>query len=148
MTDSPNWIVWLLVGLAISPMVIPVYRRYQVVRLRLTAARVRGLMNTVPARLPLKRSLYLSPRGMTALHLEGRGNSRVRFSFVISTLIAILLLTILTGIVYDRIVIETFNPPYYSIWVRPGGARHHVEFIISPWLNFLMTVDGEVVCRI
>src|SRR5690349_6496428 len=31
--------------------------------------------------------------------------------------------------------------------MRPGGAWHHVEFIISPWLNFLITVDGEVVCR-
>jgi hypothetical protein len=32
--------------------------------------------------------------------------------------------------------------------VRPGAGRHHVEFIISPWSNFLMMVDGEVVCRI
>jgi hypothetical protein len=147
MTESPNWIVWLLVGLAILPMAIPVYRRYQVVRLRLTAPRVRGLMNIVPARLPFSRSLYLTPKGMTALHPERSGKSRIRFGLITSTLIAFPLLTVLTGIVYHRIAIETFNPPYFSILVRPGGAWHHVEFIISPWLNFLITVDGEVVCR-
>jgi hypothetical protein len=85
---------------------------------------------------------------MTALHLERRAISRMWFVWIIQLLIAIPLLMVLTGVVYDRIVIETFNPPYYSIWVKPGAARHHVEFIISPWLNFLMTVDGEVVYRI
>jgi hypothetical protein len=113
MTESPNWIVWLLVGLAILPMAIPVYRRYQVVRLRLTAPRVRGLMNIVPARLPFSRSLYLTPKGMTALHPERSGKSRIRFGLITSTLIAFPLLTVLTGIVYHRIAIETFNPPYF-----------------------------------
>jgi hypothetical protein len=144
-----NWMVWLLIGLAVFPMLIPVQRRYHVVRLRLTAAA--WVWNAVPARLSFKKksSPYLpTPRSMTALHLERRGISRIWFVLAIQLLIAIPLLTVLTGIVYYRVTIETFNPPYYSIWVRPGGARHHVEFIISPWLNFLMTVDGEVVFRI
>src|SRR5262249_19520013 len=58
---------WLI---ASSP---PVYRRYQVVRLRLTAPWVRGLMTDVPARLPFSRSLYLTPKEMTALHLQRAG---------------------------------------------------------------------------
>jgi hypothetical protein len=105
-------------------------------------------MNIVPARLPFSRSLYLTPKGMTALHPERSGKSRIRFGLITSTLIAFPLLTVLTGIVYHLIAIETFNPPYFSILVRPGGAWHHVEFIISPWLKFLITVDGEVVSRI
>ena len=136
MTDSPNWIVWLLVGLAILPMAIPVYRRYQVVRLRLTAPRVRGLMTDVPARLPFSRSLYLAPKGMTALHLERGGKSRIWFGLITSSLIMFPLLIVLTGIVYHRIAVENFNPPYFSILVRPGGAWHHVEFMISPWTKF------------
>jgi hypothetical protein len=32
--------------------------------------------------------------------------------------------------------------------MSPGGVVHRVEFIISPWRNFLMTVDGKVVYRI
>jgi hypothetical protein len=50
-----------LVGLAIIPMLIPAQRRYQVLRLRLTAARLRGFNKTVPARLLFKnkRSPYL-----------------------------------------------------------------------------------------
>jgi len=54
----PNWAIWLLVGLAIFPMVIAAWRRYQVVRLRLTTPRRWGLKNTVPTRLE-KRSSYL-----------------------------------------------------------------------------------------
>jgi hypothetical protein len=132
-----NWMPWLLIALAILPMVIPVWRRYQIVRLRLTPA------------FKKSRSPYLpTPRIMTASHLERRGISRIWFVLAIQLAIAIPLITVLTGIVYHRIAIETFNPPYYSIWVRPGAARHHVEFIISPWFNFLMTVDGEVVYRI
>jgi beta-lactamase regulating signal transducer with metallopeptidase domain len=61
MENTPNWMLWLLVGLAIIPMLIPAQRRYQVLRLRLTAARLRGFNKTVPARLLLKnkRSPYL-----------------------------------------------------------------------------------------
>ena len=85
---------------------------------------------------------------MTALHLERRGISRIWFLVAIQLLIAIPLLTVFAGVVYYRIAIETFNPPYYSIRMRPGGVLHRVEFIISPWFNFLMTIDGEVVYRI
>jgi hypothetical protein len=145
-----DWMFWLLVGLAIFPMLIPVQRRYQVLRLRHTAARMRGLQSAVPARLSFKetRFPYLTLRGTKALHLERRGNSRVWFVLTITNLIAIPLLAVLTGIVYYRIAIEAFSPPYYSIWVRPGEVRHRVEFIISPWHDFLMTIDGEVVFRI
>jgi len=145
-----DWMFWLLVGLAIFPMLIPVQRRYQVLRLRRTAARMRGLQSAVPAWLSFKetRSPYLTLRGMKAIHLERRGNSRVWFVLTITNLIAIPLLAVLTGIVYYRIAIEAFSPPYYSIWVRPGEVRHRVEFIISPWHDFLMTIDGEVVFRI
>ena len=109
-----------------------------------------GLAERRPAWLSFKetRSPYLTLRGMKAIHLERRGNSRVWFVLTITNLIAIPLLAVLTGIVYYRIAIESFSPPYYSIWVRPGEVRHHVEFIISPWRNFLMTIDGEVVFRI
>jgi hypothetical protein len=150
MKDAPNWMPWLLVGLAIFPMLIPAWRRYQVLRLRGTAARLRRLKNAVPAGLSFekKRSPYLTPRGMLALHVERRGISRVWFVLVISNLIAIPLLTVLTGVVYYRISIESFSPPYYSIWVKLSERRHRVEFIISPWRDFLMTVDGEVVYRI
>lgn len=85
---------------------------------------------------------------MTASHLERRGISRIWFVLATQLLIAIPLLIVLTGIVYYRIAIDSFNPPYYSIWVRPGGVRHRIEFIISPWYNFLMTIDGEIVIRI
>jgi hypothetical protein len=122
-----NWMPWVLIALAILPMIIPIWRRYQIVRLRLTAASGKT------------GSLYLpTSRSMTASHLERRGISRIWFVLAIQLLIAIPLLTVFIGIVYDRISIETFNPPYYSIWVRPGAARHRVEFIISPWLKFLM----------
>jgi hypothetical protein len=145
-----DWTFWLLVGLAIFPMLIPVQRRYQVVRLRRTAARMRSLRSAVPARLSFKetRSPYPTLRGTKALHLERRGNSRVWFVLIMTNVIAIPLLAVLTGIVYYRIAIDSFNPPYYSIWMRPGEVRHRVEFIISPWHDFLMTIDGEVVFRI
>jgi hypothetical protein len=144
-----NWMLWLLIGLAVFPMLIPVLRRYQVVRLRLAAAA--WVWNAVPAQLSFKkkRSPYLpTPRRMTALHLERRGISRIWFVFATQLLIAIPLLAVLAGIVYYRIAIDTFNPPYYSILMRSGGVVHHVEFIISPWRNFLMTIDGDVVYRI
>lgn len=148
--DMKDWVFWLLVGLAIFPILIPVQRRYQVLRLRRTAVRMRGFQNAIPARLSFKetRSRYLTLRGMKALHLERRGNSRVWFVLTITNLIAIPLIAVLTGIVYYRIAIDSFSPPYYSIWIRPGGVRHRVEFIISPWREFLMTIDGEVVFRI
>jgi hypothetical protein len=141
-----NWMVWLLIGLAVLPMVIPVWRRYRVVRLRLTAAA--WVWNAVRTRSSVKkkRSPYLpAPRRMTALHLERRGISRIWFVLVISNLIMIPLLTVFAGIVYYRIAIETFDPPYYLIRMRSSGVVHHVEFIISPWRNFLMTFDAEVV---
>jgi hypothetical protein len=96
-----DWMFWLLVGLAIFPTLIPVQRRYQVLRLRRTAARMRGLQSAVPARLSFKetRSPYLTLRGMKALHLERRDNSRVWFVLTITNLIAIPLLAVLTGIV-------------------------------------------------
>jgi hypothetical protein len=43
---------------------------------------------------------------------------------------------------------EAFSPPYYSIWVRPGEERHLVEFIVSPYHGFLMTIDGKLVFKI
>ena len=144
-----NWMLWLLIGLAVFPMLIAAGRRYHVVRLRLTAAP--WVWNAVPAWLSFKkkRSLYLpTPRQMTALHLERRGISRIWFVSAAQLLIAIPLLAVLAGIVYYQIWIETFNPPYYSIRVRSGGVLHHVEFIISPWRNLLMTIDGEVVFRL
>ena len=142
-----DWAFWLLIGLAIFPMLIPVQRRYQVVRLRRTAARMPGLQNAVPARLSFKdtRSPYLTLRGIKALHLERRGNRGLWFVLTITILISVPLLAVLTGVVYYRIAINSFDPPYYTIWVRPGEVRHHVEFIISPWHDFLMTIDGEVV---
>jgi hypothetical protein len=153
MENTPNWMLWLLVGLAIIPMLIPAQRRYQVLRLRLTAARLRGFNKTAPARLLYKnkRSLYLPipvPIGITALHKEPHCNTRVWIVLAMQLLITIPLLAVFAGVVYYRITIETFNPPYYSIRVSPGGVVHRVEFIISPWRNFLMTVDGKVVYRI
>ena len=143
-----DWAFWLLIGLAIFPMLIPVQRRYQVVRLR-TAARMPGLQNAVPARLSFKetRSPYLTLREMKALH-QRRGNRRLSFVLTITILISVPLLAVFTGIVYYRIAIDSFNPPYYAIWVRPGEVRHRVEFIISPWHDFLMTIDGEVAFKI
>jgi hypothetical protein len=153
MENTPNWMFWLLVGLAVIPMLIPAHRRYQVLRLRLTAARLRSSKNTARPWLSFKkkRSPYLPipiPRGMTALQPEPRGNSRIWFVLAIQLLIAIPLLVVFAGAVYYRIAIETFNPPYYSIRVKPGGVVHHLEFIISPWRNFLITVDGKVVYSI
>ena len=63
-------------------------------------------------------------------------------------MIVILPFMVCAGAVYHRIVIEAFSPPYYSIWVRPGEERHLVEFIVSPWDGFLMTIDGKLVFKI
>ena len=75
---------------------------------------------------------------------------RIRIWYVLGivNLIVILLLTVFAGAVYHRIAIEAFSPPYYSIWVRPGEERHLVEFIVSPWDGFLMTIDGKLVFKI
>lgn len=144
-----NWMLWLLIALAILPMVIPVWRRHRIVRLRLTAAAC--VWNLVPARSSLKKkqiSVPTYPKKYDGVTPETRGVSRIWFVLAIQLLIAIPLLTVLTGILYYRIAIETLNPPYYSIWVRPGEVRHRVEFIISPWHDLLMTIDGKVVYRI
>jgi hypothetical protein len=58
-------------------------------------------------------------------------------------LIAILLLAVFAAVVYDRIAIDLFSPPVYSIWVRPGETRHHAEFVISPSYGFGMVIDGN-----
>jgi hypothetical protein len=60
-------------------------------------------------------------------------------------LIAIPVLTVLTGIVYNRIVIDWIRPPVYSIWIKPAATLHHTEFIISPTYGFQMTIDGMIV---
>jgi hypothetical protein len=78
MKDTPWWL-WLLVGCAIVPMLIPAWRRYQVVRLRLTAPRQWGLKNAVPTRLE-KRSSYLTPR----VHLERSRINRIWLVVAIS----------------------------------------------------------------
>jgi hypothetical protein len=122
MENTPNWMFWLLVGLAVIPMLIPAQRRYQVLRLRLTAARLRSSKNTARPWLSFKkkRSPYLPipiPRGMTALHPEPRGNSRIWFVLAIQLLIAIPLLVVFAGAVYYRIAIETFRS---SVLFDPG----------------------------
>jgi hypothetical protein len=138
MKDTPWWL-WLLVGCAIVPMLIPAWRRYQVVRLRLTAPRQWGLKNAVPTRLE-KRSSYLTPR----VHLERRRISGIWLVLAISNLIAIPVLTVLAGIVYNRIAIEWIRPPVYSIWIKPVATMHHTEFIISPAYGLQMTIDGSI----
>ena len=73
---------------------------------------------------------------------------RVWVILIMLNLTAIILLVVFAAIVYHRLAVDRISPPVYSIWVRPGEVRHHVEFIISPWRDFLMTIDGEVVFRI
>jgi hypothetical protein len=138
MKDTPWWLWWLLllVGLAIVPKLIPAWLRYQLLR---TAPLQWGLKNAVPARLT-KRSSYLTPR----VHLERRRISRIWFVLAISNLIAIPVLTVLTGIVYNRIVIDWLRPPVYSIRVKPAATWHRAEFVISPAYGFQMTIDAVV----
>jgi hypothetical protein len=139
MKDTPWWL-WLLIGCAIVPMLIPVWRRYQVVRLRLTPPpRHWGLKNVVPARLE-RRSSYLTPQ----VHLERRHISRIWLALVITNLIAIPVLTVLAGFVYNRIVIDWLRPPVYSIRVRPALIWHRTEFVISPSYGVLMTIDARI----
>lgn len=131
-----------MIGCAIVPMLIPAWRRYQVVRLRLTAPRRWGLKNAVPTRLELeKRSSYLIPR----VHLERHRISRIWFVLAISNSIAIPVLIVLAGIVYNRFGIEWIRPPVYSIWIRPAATLHHAEFVISPAYGFQMTIDGMII---
>ena len=139
MKDTPWW-VWLLIGCAIVPMLIPAWRRYEVLRLRLTPPRQWGLKNAVPSRLE-KRSSYLNPRG----HVERRRISRIWLVVAISNLIAIPVLVVLTGFVYKQIVIDWLRPPVYSIWVRPATIWHHAEFVISPTYGFQMVIDARIV---
>jgi len=61
----------------------------------------------------------------------------------IGNLVSILLLTIFAAVVYDRIAIDLFSPPVYSIWARPGETWHHAEFAISPSYGFEMAFDGR-----
>jgi hypothetical protein len=68
--------------------------------------------------------------------------TRAWFILAISNLVAILLLAVLAAIVYHRIAMDTFSPPVYSIWVKPGEIWHHVEFVISPTHGFDMTISG------
>ena len=62
----------------------------------------------------------------------------------IFNLIAIPVLTVLAGIVYNRIAIEWIRPPVYSIWIKPVATMHHTEFIISPAYGLQMTIDGSI----
>ena len=138
MKASPWWL-WLLVGLAIVPMLIPAWRRYQVSRLRLTPPRRWGLKNAVPSRLK-PRSSYLTPRGQP----EGRRISRIWFVVAISCLIAIPVLIFLAGLVYNRIVIDPLRPPVYSIRVRPAAIWHHAEFVVSPAYGFQLAITRRL----
>jgi hypothetical protein len=63
----------------------------------------------------------------------------------ISNLIAIPVLMVLTGIVYNRIVVERIRPPVYSIWIQPAATLYHAEFVISPAYGLQMTMDGMVI---
>jgi hypothetical protein len=140
-----NWMLWLLIALAILPMVIPVWRRYQVVRHRLTAAP--WAWNIVPSPLSFKknRSPYLPiPRNTTALQLKRQGISKIWLVLAIFNLITIPVLTVLAGLVYDRIVIDRISPPVYSIFIRPAATLRHAEFVISPAYGFQMTIDGMI----
>jgi hypothetical protein len=140
-----NWMLWLLIALAILPMVIPVWRRYQVVRHRLTAAP--WAWNIVPSPLSFKknRSPYLPiPRNTTALQLKRQGVSKIWLVLAIFNLITIPVLTVLAGLVYDRIVIDRISPPVYSIFIRPAATLRHAEFVISPAYGFQMTIDGMI----
>jgi hypothetical protein len=59
-------------------------------------------------------------------------------------LIAIPVLTVLTGLVYNRIVIERISPPVYSIFIRPATTLRHAEFVVSPAYGFQMAIDGMI----
>ena len=62
----------------------------------------------------------------------------------IFNLIAIPVLTVLAGLVYNRIVIDRISPPVYSFFIRPAATLRHAEFVISPAYGFQMTIDGMI----
>jgi hypothetical protein len=66
-----------------------------------------------------------------------------RIIFILFNLIAIPILVILAAIVYDRMAIEVFSPPVYSIWTRPGETWHRAELVLSPSFGFQITIDGS-----
>jgi hypothetical protein len=71
---------------------------------------------------------------------------KIRAWWIILTvvnLITVLLLTIFAAVVYDRIAIDRFSPPVYSIRVKPGETWHHAQLLISPWYGFDMAIDGK-----
>jgi hypothetical protein len=71
---------------------------------------------------------------------------KIRAWWIILTvvnLITVLLLTIFAAVVYDRIAIDRFSPPVYSIRVKPGETWHHAQLLISPWYGFDMAIDGR-----
>jgi len=72
-----------------------------------------------------------------------RTNIRVWLISTVVYLVAILLLAIFAAVVYDRIAIGRFSPPFYSIWARPGETWHHADFLISPTYGFQMAIDGR-----
>ena len=61
----------------------------------------------------------------------------------IGNLFSIILLTIFAAVVYDRIAIDLFSPPVYSIWARPGDTWHHAELAISPSYASKWPLTGE-----
>ena len=62
---------------------------------------------------------------------------------VVADLVAILLLTIFAAVVYDRIAIDRFNPPVYSIRVKPVETWYHAQLVISPSYGLDMAIDGK-----
>src|ERR1700730_18202419 len=58
-------------------------------------------------------------------------------------LITVLLLTIFAAVVYDRIAIDRFGPPVYSIRVKPGETWYHAQLVISPSYGLDMAIDGK-----
>jgi hypothetical protein len=58
-------------------------------------------------------------------------------------LVAILLIGVFAAVVYDRLAIDRFWPPIYSIRLRPSQTWHHADFVISPWYGFDVAFDGR-----
>ena len=74
---------------------------------------------------------------------RNRTNIRFWLIWTVVYLVAILLLAIFAAVVYDRIAIGRFSPPFYSIWARTGETWHHADFLISPTYGFHMAIDGR-----
>ena len=79
--------------------------------------------------------------GVEQSHSTPRQWVKISFILAVANLIAIITLSILAAIVYHRLAFDNLSPPVYSIWVRPGEKWHHVEFVISPYNGFQMTID-------